>query len=87
MFPDKELVTTEAEVIKKEVKDKAKASEYEGRQIKKKEKSKAAEKDNCTSFKLHKQSSAFSFERAKRATNTSPEDNGAMKICIQLKHN
>lgn len=87
MFSDKELATTEAKVIKKALEDKAKAPEYEGRQIKKKEKSKADEKDNCTSFKLHKESSAFGFERATRATNTSPKDNGAMKTCIQLNHN
>lgn len=50
-------------------------------------KSKAAERDNHASFKLHKESSTFGFVRAKRATNSSPKDNGAMKICIQLNHN
>lgn len=45
-------------------------------------KSKAAERDNRISFKLHKESSTFGFVRPKRATNSSPEDNGAMKICI-----
>ncbi|PKU43868.1 serpin b10-like [Limosa lapponica baueri] len=84
---DKELATTEARDIKKDSEDETKALKNEGRQTKKKEKYKAAERDNCTSLKLHKESSAFGFGRAKRATNTSPKDNGPMKICMKPNHN